>query len=157
MTATTARYRSAGEAHDIDGVLDTLAADVVLRSPISGRVSFRGRDEVRGLLDSVFATITDIRYFADIGDDRTRALFYRGNVDGQPVEEAARIELNADGQISEITLFFRPLPGLAALTAALVPRLAIKRGRIRATVAIVLLGPLGAVTRLGDRLATWLV
>ena len=111
--ATTARFRRAEEAHDIEGVLETLAPDVVVRSPITDRVTFQGRDEVRELLRSVFATIDDISYFADIGDARTRALFYRANVNGEPLEEATRIELDDREQIREITLFFRPLPGLA--------------------------------------------
>lgn len=154
--APTAAYRRASEAHDIDALLETLAPGVILRSPISDRVEFHGRDEIRELLGSVFATITDIRYFADIGDDRTRALFYRASVDGQQLEEAARIELDDLGRITVITLFFRPLPGLTTLAAALVPRLARRHGRIRSVVARLLLGPLGLATRVGDRLATWL-
>ncbi len=156
QSATTERFRRAAEAHDIAGVLETLASNVVLRSPITDRVSFNGREEIRALLGSVFATISDIRYFADVGDERTRALFYRANVNGQPLEEATRIELDDDGQIREITLFFRPLPGLATLTAALAPRVARRRGRVRAVIAHLLLGPLGAATRVGDRFAGWL-
>ena len=155
--ATTARFRRAEEAHDIEGVLETLAPDVVVRSPITDRVTFQGRDEVRELLRSVFATIDDISYFADVGDARTRALFYRANVNGEPVEEAARIELDDNEQIREIILFFRPLPGLATLTAALGPRVARrKHGGLRSIIARVLLAPLGLATRVGDRLATWL-
>ena len=63
--------------------------------------------------------------------------------------------MNDRQQISEITIFFRPLPGLAALTSALAPRLARKHGRVRPLVASLLIGPLGLLTRLGDRLATW--
>lgn len=155
MSAITGRFRQAAEAHDVEGVIDTLAPDVVLNSPITDRVTFRGRDEVRELLRTVFVTISDIRYFADIGDERTRALFYRANVHGEPLEEATRIELNEQGQIREITLFFRPLPGLATLTAALAPRMARKHGRFRAVVARLLATPLGLATRMGDRLVTW--
>lgn len=136
-------------------MIDTLSPDVVVNSPITDRVVFRGPDEVRELLRSVFVTISDIRYFADVGDEHTRALFYRANVNGEPLEEATRIELNDQGQIREITLFFRPLPGLATLTAALAPRLARKHGRLRSLIARVLVGPLGFATRLGDRLVTW--
>lgn len=155
--ATTARFRRAAEANDIGELLETLAPDVILHSPISDRLSFSGREEIRELLGSVFATISDIRYFADVGDEHTRALFYRAEVNGQPLEEATRIELDDDGQIREITLFFRPLPALATLTSALAPRVARRRGRTRAAVARVLLGGLGPATRVGDRLARWLV
>lgn len=154
--ATTARFRQAAEAHDIDGVLMTLAPDVVLRSPITDRIEFRGHREISELLGSVFAAIKDIRYFADVGDQRTRALFYRAHVGGQPLEEATRIELDDRGQIREITLFFRPLPGLATLTATLAPLVAAKHGRIRSQIARLLIYPLGLATRIGDRLVPWL-
>ena len=103
----------------------------------------------------MFATIADIRYFADVGDDRTRALFYRANVNGYPLDEATRIELNEQQQISELTLYFRPLPGLATLTAALAPRVARRHGSFRSACARLLVGPLGPLTRIGDRLAGW--
>jgi hypothetical protein len=155
--STTARFRRAVEAGDVEAVIETLAPDVVLNSPITDRVVFRGRDEVRVLLRSVFATIGDIRYFADVGDERTRALFYRANVGGHPLEEATRVELDGQGQISEITLFFRPLPGLATLTAALAPRMARRHGRLRPVLARLLLAPFAFAARAGDRLARRLV
>jgi len=107
------------------------------------------------VLKSVFATTRDIRYFADVGDARTRVLFDRATVSGQPLEQATRIELDADDLIREIILFFRPLPGLATLTAELVPRVARQHGRSRAVLARLLLAPIGVATRAGDRLVTW--
>jgi SnoaL-like protein len=154
--ATTRRFREAAEAHDIDALLDTLAEDVVLRSPITDRVRFQGRAELGELMRSVFATVEDIHYFADVGDARTRALFDRARVGGQALEQAVRVQLNARQQIQEITIFFRPLPGLASLTAALAPRVARKRGRLRYIMARILLAPLALATRAGDRLAPWL-
>jgi hypothetical protein len=151
----TARFRRAVEAGDVEGVIETLAPDVVLHSPITDRFSFHGRDEVRDLLRSVFASIDGIRYFADVGNTRTRALFYRASIGGQPVEEATRLELDEAGRITEITLFFRPLPGLTALTAALAPRVASRHGRLRMLVARLMTAPLAVATRLGDRLVTW--
>ena len=155
-SATTRRFREAAEARDIESLLATLAEDVVLRSPITDRVTFRGRAQLRELLRSVFATIEDIRYFADVGDARTRALFDRARVGGQALEQAVRVQLNDRQQIEELTIFFRPLPGLAGLTAGLGPRVARKRGRGRAVVARALLAPLAWATRAGDRLTPWL-
>jgi hypothetical protein len=150
----TARFRRAVETHDVEGALATLAPDVVLRSPITDRVSFRGVDEMRDLFPSIFATIKNIRYFADIGNSRTRALFYHATVKGEPVEEATRVELDDQQRIREITIFFRPLPGLATFTAAMAPRVARKRGRLRAMMARMLVAPLGIATRAGDRMIT---
>jgi len=156
-SATTRRFREAAQAGDVEGLLDTLAEDVVLRSPFTDRVLFRGRGEMRELMQAVFATVEDIRYFADVGDARTRALFDRARVGDQALEQALRVGLNDRHEIEEITIFFRPLPGLVSLAACLVPRLARKRGRGRAILARLLLAPLASGTRGGDRLARWLV
>jgi hypothetical protein len=154
--ATTARYREAAEAHDVEGLIATLSPDVLLHSPITERIAFRGHDELRELLTSVFETLTDIRYTADIGDDRTRALFVRAKVAGQDVEEAMRIELDDQARITEITLFFRPLPGLAALAGELAPRVVARRhGGVRAALARVLMAPLTILTRIGDICIPW--
>jgi hypothetical protein len=153
--AATVRMRTAAEAHDVDGVLETLAADAVLRSPITDRITFRGRDQVREVLHAVFSTIEDMHYFADIGDQRTRALFYTGTVGNQRIEEAMRLQLADDGQIEQLTIFYRPLPGLASFAAAMAPRVARKHGRLRSLIARVLIFPLGLATRLGDRLVPW--
>jgi hypothetical protein len=152
--ATTKRFREAAEARDVEALLATVSEDVVLRSPITDRVTFRGRGELGELMRSVFATLEDIRYFADVGDARTRALFDRARVGGQALEQAVRVQLNDAQEIEELTIFFRPLPGLAGLTAALAPRVA--RGRARSLAARVLLAPLAWVTRAGDRAAPWL-
>jgi SnoaL-like protein len=152
---TTVRLRRAAEAHDADGVMETLSRDVVLRSPITNRVVFRGTDQVREVVRAVFSTLEDIDYFADVGDQRTRALFYRARVGSQPLEEAMRLELNDLAEIAELTIFFRPLPGLATFASALAPRIARRHGRIRSALARLLLSPLAVATRLGDRLAPW--
>jgi hypothetical protein len=155
--ATTERYRAAAEAQDIEGLIATLAPDVAFNSPITESVRFTGHDEMRELLGWVFATISDIRFFADIGDDRTRALFFRGRVGSEPVEEAVRIELDDNARITELTAFFRPLPGLATLTCALAPLVVERRrGRAVALVVKVFLAPLGVMTRIGDRVIPWL-
>ncbi|HEX2089170.1 MAG TPA: nuclear transport factor 2 family protein [Actinomycetota bacterium] len=150
----TARFRRAVENHDVEGALATLAPDVVLRSPITDRIAFRGIDEMRDLFPSIFATIKNIHYFADIGDAATRALFYNARVNGEPVEEATRVELDESQRIKEITIFFRPLPGLATFTAAMAPRVARRRGWLRAMIARLLVAPLGVATRFGDRIIT---
>lgn len=152
--AVTQRFRQAVERHDVEAAIETLAPDIVLHSPITNKVTFSGHDEMRDLFRAVFASIEDIRYFADIGATHTRALFYRATVKGQPVEEATRLQLNDDGLIQDITLFFRPLPGLASVTVALAPRVARRRGPLAVIATRMLVTPLGVMTRLGDRLAS---
>jgi SnoaL-like protein len=154
---TTVRMRTAAEAYDIEGVLATTASDVVLRSPVTDRVVFRGHEQVREVLRAVFATLKDMHYFVDVGDQRTRALFYTATVGTQPIEEALRVELNENAKIQAFTIFYRPLPGLATFAAAMAPRVARRHGRLRSLIARVLISPLALLTRLGDRLVPWFV
>lgn len=150
--------RRAAEANDVDGVMSTFADDVILRSPITERVVFRGTDDVRAALREVFAVLEGIEYIADLGDSRTRALFYRSTVGGRPLEEAMRVQLDEAGAIEELTIFYRPLPGLVSFAAALAPRVARSRkGAIHAVIARVLMAPLALAVRLGDRVLPWFV
>lgn len=153
----TVRMRRAAEARDAAGVVGTMAEGVVLRSPITGRVPFHGRDEVAEIVTLVFSVLNGVQYFADVGDQRTRALFYRAWVGREPVEEAMRVELNDVGEIEELTIFYRPLPGLTSFAAVLAPKVARSRhGPIRSLVARLLIRPLALLTRLADRLVPWL-
>src|SRR5205823_8640568 len=52
-----ARYRAASEANDIDALMDTLAPDAELISPLSGRMVFRGHDDIRALLTAVYGSL----------------------------------------------------------------------------------------------------
>jgi hypothetical protein len=154
---TTRRYRAAVESADVESFLATLVPDVVLHSPITARTPFSGHDEMRALMRAVFASIEDIRYFEDIGDAETRALFYRARVGRQEVEEATLVRLDTQALITEIRLWFRPLPGLTAVMAKLGPELARDRGRGRAAAAAALASPLAAAARLGDVVGVSLV
>jgi hypothetical protein len=156
--ATTARYRKTAEAGDIEGLLATLSPDVVFHSPITERVVFRGHDEMRELLEAVFDTFTEIRYFLDIGDDRTRSLAFRAFVGRQPVEEATRVELDDDGRITDLTAYFRPLPAITLIAATLVPKVVARRhGPLLGAVVKVAMLPLAVITRVADRLVPYLV
>ena len=96
--ATSARFRDAGERLDLDAFLETLAPDVRLRSPISFLARFDGFDDVAEVLRVVFELLEDIEYFEDLGDATTRAFFYRGRVNRQPLEGAILARLDDGAQ-----------------------------------------------------------
>jgi hypothetical protein len=155
--ATTARLRAALESRDADAFAGTLAPDVVLHSPITAATTFIGVDEVRELLRDVLKVVHDIHYTDDVGDEKTRALFYTATVRGVAVEEATRVRLDDAALITEMTIWFRPLPGLTALMAALGPKLAARQGRAKAALATLMTTPLAAGTKAGDRAAVRLI
>ncbi|MEV1174731.1 nuclear transport factor 2 family protein [Nonomuraea sp. NPDC049784] len=145
-------YREAGEAHDVDALIATLADDVVFHSPLSATAGFRGKEQVRELFTVVFGVLSELRYQNDIGDERTRTLTATARLGRQEIHEATLVEVGEDGLIKEVTMWIRPLPGLTAMMAALGPGLARATGTpglpwlVGAAVK-----PLAAMTRLGDR------
>ena len=155
--ATTAAFRAAGERSDLAAFLETLAPTVKLRSPISFRARFEGFDDVAALMQEVFVVLQDIEYFEDVGTATTRALFYRGRVKRQAVEGAILVRLDDGASVAEMTMFFRPLPGLTALTARLTPRLTARRSRARALLVAAMTRPVAALTRIGDSLGVRLM
>jgi hypothetical protein len=147
--ATTERFRKAGEAGDVEGLLATLAPDIVLHSPITDSAAFHGIDEMRQLMTAVFETIADIEYSDDVGDDHVRYITSTGRIGRQPIEETMRIRLDDQARINDITIFVRPLPGLTAMLAGLGPKLA--RSRPRAAAVSATTRPLALITRLTDK------
>jgi hypothetical protein len=155
--ATTARWRAAVEAGDADAWAQTLAPDVVLNSPITTSTTFNGVEDCKELLRHVLQVIDGIAFTDDVGDATTRALFYTASVRGVQVEEATRVRLDDQARVTEITLWFRPLPGLTALMAALGPRLARRNGRSKAAATALMTRPLAAMTKSGDKVAVRLI
>jgi len=153
--ATTARWRAAIEAGDVDAFCATLAPGCVMHSPITDAIRFDGVEQIRWLMPHVLAVVNDIHYTDDVGDEKTRALFYAARIAGVDVTEATRVRLDDDALVSDITLWFRPMPGLAALMAGLGPRLADTRPKAAAVRAMT--GPLAAITRAGDKVGAKLV
>ncbi|TMR19090.1 nuclear transport factor 2 family protein [Nonomuraea turkmeniaca] len=145
-------YREAGEAHDLDALMATLADDVVFRSPLSATASFRGRTQVRELFAVVLDALSELRYQSDLGDERTRMLTATARLGRQELHEATLLSLGEDGLVEEITMWVRPLPALTALMAALGPGLARATGRPGLPLLVgAAVKPLAAMTRLGDR------
>ncbi|WP_229070139.1 nuclear transport factor 2 family protein [Actinoplanes sp. DH11] len=146
------RWRAAGEARDAAGAVAALSADVVLFSPITEQFAFRGREQVRDLLEVALAAIDEITYTDQVAEGRTVALFYRARVGGTPLHEAQRLRLDADGLITEITLYIRPLPALTRLMTRLGPELARRNGQpALARLIPVAGGMLHAMADSGDR------
>lgn len=155
--ATTASLRAAGEGRNAAAFLRPLSSDVKLRSPISFKAKFEGIDEVAPVVRAIFEVIHDIEYFDDLGTSTTRTLFYRAQIGDEALEGATLVRLDESAKVVELTFFVRPLPGLAALTAQLAPRLVAQHGRVRALVVAALTRPVAVVTRAGDGLGVRLV
>ena len=147
----TAALRRAIQARDVEAFLAVCSDDVALHSPISHQVAFQGHSAMRDPLVALFATLEDIEYLADVGEGTTRALFATANINGQPTEEVFRVELDDQQKVRDITVFVRPLPGLAAFAAGVAPRITRRYGRLPSWLSGMLFTPVAVSTRLVDR------
>jgi SnoaL-like protein len=148
----TAAFRAATDAADPDAVVACCSEDVTLKSPITDGFEFRGRAQLRDLMEDVFAVVGERRYSADVGDERTRVLKAHGRVGGVAIDETLFVTLADDGLIERIELFIRPLPGLITLAAELGPRVARRRSGARAVAVAAMIRPLAFATRSGEGL-----
>ena len=147
-------WREAVEAHDPDAVAAVLADDAKLRSPITFRIPFEGRDRVVELMREIFALLESMRVVREIRRDELQLLEIESRLAGYDVHMVQVVEHDSAGKVRQITLFMRPLPGVANLAAHIGPRLV--RLRFGPVVAALISPPLyiaAWILRLTDRLA----
>jgi len=141
------------QAKDVDGVVACFATDGQLRSPITRRVAFRGHQQIREVLEVVYATVGSVEVDEIVGDGSRRVLLVSSSVAGQPLDEAMLVQLNPDGQIAELKLYMRAMPQLVAFAAAVGPPLARRRhGPLRAAALWAMFAPIAALVRRGEPL-----
>lgn len=124
------RYLSASEAGDIDGIMSTLAPDVEVVSPISGRMVFRGQDDVRVLLGAVYGSLKDLRWTRTLGEGPHRVALGHTRIGPVRMTDAMVFELAADGRIRRISPHLRPWLALTLFALILGPQVA-RPGMIR--------------------------
>lgn len=131
MTDAVTRYRVASEANDIDAMMETLAPDVELVSPISRRFVFRGQDDTRVLLAAVYGTLKELRWTEEVGDDTTRVIVGETKVGPLTLGDAMVLELAPDGRIRRIRPHLRPWLALTLFALILGPKVGRHPGIIR--------------------------
>jgi len=118
------RYRTASEEADIDALMETLAPDVEVVSPISGRMVFRGLDDVRILLGAVYGTLKELRWTETVGDGDRRVVLGETRVGPVRMTDAMVFEMAPDGRIRRIAPHLRPWLALSLFAAILGPKVA---------------------------------
>jgi hypothetical protein len=149
-------FRKAVEARDLDAMIDTLAPDVVFRSPLISE-TFEGRDQVADLFKVLADRILfggNVQYSEEVGDGDTTVLVFSMSVRGRRVEAVDVLKHDDLGKIRELTVFLRPLPGTTAVAQSLSPRLAAGDNRFKAALVGLGIRPLGALSKLFDRIGS---
>lgn len=154
---TTHAFPAAIAARDVNGLIDTLAPDVVLYSAVTG-TPFEGREVVADTYRSVLESFEELRIVDEFDGGDTHAFFWEGRMEGRFVAGADRIRLNPDGTVREITVLGRPLSGVATFLTGIGPRLARRRrGGVVATLLRVTALPLPPLLALLDPVTRWIL
>jgi len=151
------RLMRAMRERDFGTLADLLSPDVVINSPITDSFRFHGRENAIAVLKIVRDAMHDLEHHDLLGSGDAWTQVFRVRVHGRQIEGIDLVRFGEEGTVREMTVFMRPLPGLAAFAAAVGPPVGRRRGALTAIVLRMLTGPLAAITRYGDRLVGWLL
>jgi hypothetical protein len=111
---SAARFRRAVESLDLAALLDELAPEIVLHSPVTFK-PFVGVDAVGALFKILLNTFEDFRYVAEYEGATGTVLHFQTHVGDREVEGIDIIRTRADGLIDDFTVMVRPLSAALAL------------------------------------------
>ncbi len=131
LTDSVAAFCSASEACDVDGMVATLATDAELVSPLSGRMVFRGQDDLRVLLAAIYGSLHELKWTDTLGDGSVRVAVSEGQIAGIRFTDALVFELDGAGRIRRLRPHLRPLLAIIVFAAMLGPKMAMSLGVVR--------------------------
>jgi SnoaL-like domain len=131
MSDAVSTYCAASEAGDMDGLVATLAPDAELVSPISGRMVFRGHEDLRILLTAVYGSLNGLRWTESTGQDGLRVAIAEARVGPLRLTDAMVFDVGADGLITRVRPHLRPWLALTLLAAMLGPKVGRHPGLVR--------------------------
>jgi ketosteroid isomerase-like protein len=149
--------RLAMERGDLEAVLDTFAPDAVLRSPLTSRLTFNGREQIEAVMGVVIDVFEDLRYTDQLVSGDRAVLVASARVGGKELEMVDHLRLDEQGKIRELTVFFRPFPSIAVAMRLIATGLGARKGKGTALAMSALTQPLGPLTAVGDRIGAALV
>ena len=116
-------FRVAAESKDLDLMRETLAEDVTFHSPVVFR-TYEGREMTMVILSNVVEIFEDFRYLDEARGDGTVVLRFAARVDDKfEIEGVDYITLDAEGLITDLTVFMRPQKAVLAFNEIMGARL----------------------------------
>lgn len=128
---SVATFCEATRANDIDRLVDTLAPNAELVSPLSGRMVFRGRQDLRLLLTAVYGGLRDLSWHEVMGDGRMRVAVSEARIAGITITDALVFELDDAGRIVRLRPHLRPWLAVTVFALLLGPKIARHPATIR--------------------------
>ena len=115
-------FRRAVEAKDVEAMVACLSEGVVFQSPIVFR-PYVGRRAVGALLRAVVSVFEDFRYVAELAGSGQTALVFHARIGNREIQGIDLGEVDANGLLTRLTVFVRPLSAALALGEAMRLRL----------------------------------
>lgn len=115
-------FLEAMHGHDLTTMGAHLADDVTLRSPIVEE-AFVGREAVLAVLGALLGVADEFDAIDVLTGADHFAVYLRIRVGETEVNGVDYLHLNDAGQVDEMTIMWRPLPGVVAIQNALAPGL----------------------------------
>lgn len=134
-TNSVAAFCVASEAYDVDGMMATLASDAELVSPLSGRMVFRGRDDLRVLLAAIYGSLHALKWTDVLGDGEMRVAVSQGKIAGIRFTDAMVFELDETGQIRRLRPHLRPFIAIIVFAVTLGSKMSRHLGAVRRALA----------------------
>jgi ketosteroid isomerase-like protein len=115
-------FKGAVKAEDPEALTETLAEDVVFRSPAVFK-PFEGKQVVAAIItQGAMKVFEDFRYTDQLEDGDTAALIFSARVGDRKLDGLDVLRFDADGKVRELMVMVRPLSGLNALAEAMARR-----------------------------------
>jgi hypothetical protein len=150
-------FTAAIAARDPEALIATFAPDIVLHSALTA-APFEGHEVAADTYRSVLESFEELRIVDEFESGDTHAFFWEGRMGGRFVAGADRIRVDADGKVREVTIFGRPMSGVASFLTEIGPRLARRRrGGLVARVLRITALPLPALLSLLDPVTRWIL
>jgi hypothetical protein len=115
-------FRAAVEAEDPEALTDSLADDVVFRSPAVFK-PYEGKAVVSAILvQGAMKVFEDFRYVEHIENSDVATLIFEARVGDRRLDGLDLLRFDADGKVRELMVMVRPMSGLNALAEAMARR-----------------------------------
>jgi hypothetical protein len=156
-TETQFPFRAAMEARDLAGISDCFAPDAVLHSPLTGRFTFNGIEQITAVVGVLLDVCEGLHYTDELRGADDGFLVARARVEGKELEIVDHLRFDDHGRITEFTAFFRPMPALPVALRLI--GAGFTRPKSAATAALIsfLVRPLELLARVGDVIGARLV
>jgi hypothetical protein len=106
------------------------------------------------LMTEIFGLLESMSVLRDVSDGDVQLLEIESRLAGYDLHMVQVLEHDRSGRVRQVTLFMRPLPGVANLASHIGPRLVRRRwGPVVATFVTVPMRLVALLTRLIDRLS----